>query len=148
MKKELTMSIHEFMEVQRGNLTYKDIRKLRQEENKELDRIAGIILNNPKARRMTISLIASINMAMIEQMCYADELGNATQALTSAQNKIVFLMQSALSTIIVISCLFDLGKSILSKGNDDTLSIVLKYVGYEIAAITAPPGLNMIKNLF
>lgn len=148
MKKELTMSIHEFMEVQRGNLTYKDIRKLRQEENKELDRITGIILNNPKARRMTISLIASINMAMIEQMCYADELGNATQALTSAQNKIVFLMQSALSTIIVISCLFDLGKSILSKGNDDTLSIVLKYVGYEIAAIAAPPGLNMIKNLF
>ena len=148
MKKELTMSIHEFMEVQRGNLTYKDIRKLRQEENKELDRIAGIILNNPKARRMTISLIASINMAMIEQMCYADELGNATQALTSAQYKIVFLMQSALSTIIVISCLFDLGKSILSKGNDDTLSIVLKYVGYEIAAIAAPPGLNMIKNLF
>lgn len=148
MKKELTMSIHEFMEVQRGNLTYKDIRKLRQEESKELDRIAGIILNNPKARRMTISLIASINMAMIEQMCYADELGNATQALTSAQNKIVFLMQSALSTIIVISCLFDLGKSILSKGNDDTLSIVLKYIGYEIAAIASPPGLNMIKNLF
>lgn len=148
MKKELTMSIHEFMEVQRGNLTYKDIRKLRKEENKELDRIAGIILNNPKARRMTITLIASINMAMMEQMVFADEIDNATAALANAQNKVVKIMQAGMSTIIVISCLFDLAKCIIGKKDGDALSIVLKYVAYEIAVIAAPPGLGMIKNLF
>ena len=142
MKKELTMTIHDFMEVQRGNKTYEDF------ELKELDKIAGIILNNRKARRMTITLIASINFAMMEQMCFADELGNAAQALAGAEKKVVFLMQAALSTVITICCLFDLGKSILSKENGDTLSIVLKYIGYEIAIIAAPPGLHMIRNLF
>lgn len=144
MKKELVMSIKNFYKVQRNELTYKELER----ESKKLDKIAGIILNNPKAKRMTITLIASINMAMMEQMVFADELGNAVSALSGAQKKIVFLMQSALSTVIVICCLFDLGKSILSRGSEDTLSIVLKYIGFEIAVIAAPPGLNMIKNLF
>ena len=78
MKKELTMTIHDFMEVQRGNKTYEDF------ELKELDKIAGIILNNRKARRMTITLIASINMAMMQQMVHADTVTESSAIFIQA----------------------------------------------------------------
>nr|DAN05427.1 MAG TPA: Cag pathogenicity island protein [Caudoviricetes sp.] len=148
MKKELTMSIHEFMEVQRGNLTYKDIRKLRQEENKELDRIAGIILNNPKARRMTITLIASINMAMMEQMVFADAAGEAAARFNQAENTVVNILQIAIGCICTVACLFDLAKCIISKDKGDVWGIVLKYVFIYIGAFATPWVFKLIKDIF
>lgn len=148
MKKELAMSISEFMEVQGGNLTYKDIKKLRKEENSELDRIAGIILNNPKARRMTITLIASINMAMMEQMVYADAASEAAARFGEAERTIVGILQIAIGAVCTVACLFDLAKCVISKEKGDVWGIVLKYVFIYIGAFATPWVFRLIKDIF
>jgi hypothetical protein len=142
MKKELTLSIHEFMEVQRGNVTYKDL------ENEKIEKMAGIILDNPQAKRITIAFIASINMTMMEQMAFAGEVENAVSALNAAQCKIVTVMQYAVYSVSVICCIFDLAKSLLSHEKGDTLSIVLKYLFIVIAVKVSPSAFKMVQELF
>ena len=142
MKKELTMTIHDFMEVQRGNKTYDDF------ELKELDKIAGIILNNHKARRMTITLIASINMAMMQQMVHADTVTEAAARFSQAENTVVNILQVAIGCICTVACLFDLAKCIISKDKNDVWGIVLKYVFIYIGAFATPFVFRLIKDIF
>lgn len=145
--KTLTMSISDFYRVQNNELTYEDLYN-RKFNHAHIEKCAGYILKNPCLKRVTITFIASINFLSMQYVAHADEISNATAALSNAQGKIVTVMQASISTIVVISALFDLAKSTLGRESSDALSIVLKYAFIEIAALATPKFFSMLRELF
>lgn len=113
--KEITMSIHEFMEIQRGNLTLDD------NDWKTLDKFAGEILKNPKLKVAVLTSIAYMNM----QLCaYA---GTEMDNLRSAKNEIVMVLQICIGIICIVMCLLEIGKSLIGNRSSDISSIIMKY---------------------
>lgn len=132
--KEITMSIHEFMEVQRGNLTYADL-DLNTLDNK-LEHIAGEILKNPKLKRAVVAGIAYMNMAI---EVYAESgTANAIAQVNHARNEIVGVLQAVALAICIIMCILEIGKALMSNRSADISSIIMKYLAAVIGVCLCP----------
>jgi hypothetical protein len=81
MSREITMSIHEFMEMERGNITLKEIA-----HNNDLEYIAGKILKNKQLTRFVVVSTAFVCMSV---KAHANETAQAVAQIQSAENQII-----------------------------------------------------------
>jgi Sec7-like guanine-nucleotide exchange factor len=132
--KEITMSIHDFMEIQRGNLTLEEL------DLDTLDKIAGEILKNPKLKTAVITSIAYMNMHM---RAYADEM----EQLRSAKGEVVMVLQVCIVIICIVMCLLEIAKSLIGNRSSDVGSIVMKYLAATVGTCLVPRVFTWIAHL-
>lgn len=138
--KEITMSIPQYLELSRGNLTLKEIRN-----NNEI--IAEQILKNEQAKRFAITTIALSNILI---KAYAEDDG-ATQAIAKihqATNTILSVVQEGLYSLCILACIFEIGKAVISKRNESIPSIIMKYILAFGSIYFLPWIFNLIKAIF
>lgn len=140
MKKEITMSINQFMEIERGNLSLDDI-----VQATDLETIAGKILKNTKLKHLTITTIALINMNIT---AHADETSQAISQIQQAENKIVPVILAIIGTICTIACIAQIGKSVMTRKGDDIGQIVMRYVLAFAGACSVPWMFRIIRSIF
>lgn len=139
--KEITMSIHEFMEIQRGNLNLNEIIN-----NNNLESIAGEILKNKRLTKIVITITALINMKII---AYAnDETTQAIAQIQGAENKIVPVLLAIIGTICTIACIAEIGKSVITKKGSDIGQIIMKYILAFCGSCAVPWAFRIIRNMF
>lgn len=132
--KEITMSIHDFMEIQRGNLTLEEL------DLDTLDKIAGEILKNPKLKTAVITSIAYMNMNM---RVYADEMGE----LRNAKAEVVMVLQICIVIICIVMCLLNIAKSLIGGRSTDIGEIVMKYLAATVGTCLVPKVFTWIAHL-
>lgn len=140
MRKEITMTIHEFMEVQRGNLTLDEI-----VQAKDIEIIAGKILKNNKLRRTTITAIALINMTMV---AYADETAQAVAQIHKAENSITPILLEIIGAVCTVCCIAEIGKSVMTRKGVDIGQIIIKYIMAFAGACCVPWAFRLIRSIF
>lgn len=139
MSKEITMSIKQFMEVQRGEKTYKDI-----ETENGLESLAGRILNDNRLRRLTVFTIAALN--------YSNKVLAST---VDAENKInqgglmlLGLAQTLGYWLCIISCIMEVLKCVMNGSSKDVGKIILKYLLIFGTLYLMPWLFDLIKQIF
>lgn len=143
MNREITMTIHEFMEVQRGNLTFEelDINTL----DKKLEHISGKILKNPKLKKAVIVGIAYMNMAV---NAYAESgTSQAIAQVNKARNEIVGVLQAVAVAICIIMCILHIGKALMSNRDSEIGSIIMKYLMAVVGICLCPRVFEWIGRL-
>jgi len=120
MSKTVTMSIGQFMDMERGTLALSDITKER-----DLEYIAGKILNNEKLKRFFVTFVATATMCA-EAMAETN-VADATAKLGSATGKIITITQFAIGKICIIACILEIGKCLISKRREEIPQIGMKY---------------------
>ena len=138
--KEITMSINQFMEMERGNLTLKEI-----VQANDLETIAGKILKNPKLKCMVVTSIAFINMNMV---AYADESSQAIAQIQNAENKIVPVILAIIGSICTIACIAEIGKSVMTRKGSDIGQIIMKYLLAFAGSCAVPWMFRIIRGMF
>ena len=138
--KEITMSINQFMEMERGNLTLKEI-----VQANDLETIAGKILKNPKLKCMVVTSIALINMNMV---AYADESSQAIAQIQNAENKIVPVILAIIGSICTIACIAEIGKSVMTRKGSDIGQIIMKYLLAFAGSCAVPWMFRIIRGMF
>lgn len=132
MKKELTMTIPEFMAVQRGELTYKEIEK----------NIKKHILNDYRIRRAAITFIAI--QGLLTKIVFAeglDTVDRAGQTLLSTAQRIGYWA-------CLIMCIIEVIMALLSHRKDSVKGICIKYVMGFASLYFMPWVFDLIKDLF
>ncbi|OOM17239.1 hypothetical protein CLSAB_19590 [Clostridium saccharobutylicum] len=133
--KEITMSIHDFMEIQRNNVTYKELKNLNT-----LDDMVEYILKNPKLKTIVIASIAYMN---INLCAYASEL----DSLRSAKNEIISVLQVCIGIICIVMCILEIGKALIGHRSTDISSIVMKYGSALVGVCLIPKVFTWIAKL-
>ena len=139
--KGITMSISQYLELSRGNLTLKDIRN-----NNEV--IAGQILKNEQAKKFTVTVIALSNILI---KAYAEDEDGAAQAIAKihqATNTILSVVQEGLYSLCILACIIEIGKAVISKRNESIPSIIMKYILAFGSIYFLPWIFNLIKAIF
>jgi hypothetical protein len=132
--KEIKMSIHDFMEVQRGNLTYADLDL--DTLDKKLEKIAGEILKDPKLKRAVVVGIAYISIAV---EAHAESgTSQAIAQVNHARNEIVGVLLAVALAICIIMCILEIGKALMSNRSSDISSIIMKYLAAVIGVCLCP----------
>lgn len=135
MCREITMSIHDFMEIQRNKnttITNKDL--------KILDDTAGMILNNKKLKMIVLTSIAYTNMTI---MAYAEPLDD----LRHAKNEIVLVLQVCIVIVCIVMCLLNIGKSLIGGRSNDIGEIIMRYATATVGACVIPKIFTWIAHL-
>lgn len=148
MSKSMSMSIHQFMEMERGNLTEKEIKV--QNQIKDLDNCAGMILQNPKLKKITVSLIAS-HIALSQKVFAATQNSATTKAISKihgAEAQIFPILQVAVGAVCTIMVMVEIGKALISKRNGEIAQIFIKYIMADLAIVAAPWIFNLIREIF
>lgn len=135
MCKEITMSIHDFMEIQRNkNLT------IDKNNMKTLDAMVGRILNDKKLKMIVLTSIAYTSMTI---MAYAEPLDE----LRHAKNEIVLVLQVCIVIICIVMCLLNIGKSLIGGRSNDIGEIVMRYLTATIGVCVVPKIFTWIAHL-
>lgn len=132
--KEITMSIHDFMEIQRGNITLEEL------DLDTLDKIAGEILKNPKLKTAVITSIAYANMQI---RVYADEMDR----LRSAKGEVIMVLQICIIIICIVMCLLEIAKSLIGGRGTDIGEIVMRYLAATVGTCLVPKAFTWIAHL-
>jgi hypothetical protein len=140
MNKEVTMSIHEFMEINRKNLTLEDLVK-----NENLNLIVGEILKNKKLTRIVVVTTALINISI---KAHANETAQAIAQIQSAENQIVPVILAVIGAICTIACIGEIGKSLISKKGSDIGQIIMKYILAFAGSCAVPWIFRIIRGMF
>jgi hypothetical protein len=135
--KEITMSIHEFMEIQRGNLTLDDLNL------NTLDKIAGKILKNKKLKTVVIANMAYMNMSI----CAYAETTDPFQELRHGKDQVVFVLQFIICIICIVMCLIEIGKALIGNRSNEIGGIVTKYAIAIVAVCLVPLAFTWIAHL-
>lgn len=133
--KEIKMSIHDFMEVQRGNLTYADLDL--NTLDKKLEKISGKILKNPKLKKIVVVGIAYMNMA-VKAYAESGATSEAIKQVNYARNEVVGVLQAVALAICIIMCILEIGKALMSNRSSDISSIIMKYLAAVIGICLCP----------
>ena len=150
MSKSITMSIHQYMEYERGNLTLSEIQKDNRKMH-ELEKCAGIILNNPKLKRMVLFTIASLS-TVGTKFAYAAQQNEATsQAIATihgAEAQIIPILQVGVGALCTIMVIVEVSKALIGRRSADIAQIFIKYIMAYISIAGAPWIFNLIRNIF
>lgn len=138
MSKEITMSIKQFMEVQRGEKTYKDI-----ETENGLESLAATILNDDRLRKLTVFTMAALNYSSV---VFADT-SQAIAKIDKGGFMILGLFQTLGYWACIIICIMEILKTIMNGTNKDIGKIVLKYVGIFATLYFMPWAFDVIKEI-
>lgn len=155
MSKPITMSIHQFLEMEKGNITLKEIKKeikreKRQEKYyKKLDDVAGIILNNPQLKKVSMITIAALMSVSKAALAVQNEA--ATQAISTihdAEAQIIPILQVGVGALCTIMVIIEVSKALIGRRSNDIAQIFIKYIMAYIAIAGAPWIFNLIRNIF
>lgn len=139
MSKEITMSIKQFMEVQAGEKTYKDI-----EIENGLESLATKIINDDRLRRMTVFVIAGLNYA-------SEVLADTSQAvakINTAGNMFLSVFQTLGYWLCLIGCIMEILKGIMNGSSKDIGKVMLKYLLIFAALYLMPFAFDLIREIF
>jgi hypothetical protein len=140
MCKEITMTINQFMEMERGNITLKQITK-----DNDIELIAGKILENKKLTRFVIVTTALVCMSI---KAHANETAQAITQIQSAENQIVPVILAIIGSICSIACIGEIGKSLITKKGADIGQIIMKYILAFAGASAVPWIFRIIRGMF
>lgn len=139
MSKEITMSIKQFLEVQAGEKTYKDI-----EIENGLESLATKILNDDRLRRMTVFTIAGLNYA-------SEVLADTSQAVAKinvAGYTFLNIVQTLGYWLCLIGCIMEILKSLMNGSSKDVGKLMLKYLLIFAALYLMPFAFDLIREIF
>lgn len=139
MNKNITMSINQFMEVQRGEKSFKDI-----EVENGLESLARRILNDDRLRRMTVFTIASLNYT-------SEVLADTAEAFGKIdRGGIVILgaIQRVAYWLCIISCVMEILKTVMNGSTKDVGKIMLKYILVFMSLYLMPWLFDLIREIF
>lgn len=139
MSKEITMSINQFMEVQAGEKTYKDI-----EIENGLESLATKIINDDRLRRMTVFVIAGLNYA-------SEVLADTSQAVAKinvAGYTFLNIVQTLGYWLCLIGCIMEILKSLMNGSSKDVGKLMLKYLLIFAALYLMPFAFDLIREIF
>lgn len=122
-------------------MTFEEFFTLDKKELKTLDNIAGYILKNKKLKLIVLTNIVYINMAC---KVYADDF----EALRVGKNEIVIALQICISSLCVVMCLLEIGKSLIGGRSSDIGNIVMKYLAGVCGVGIVPIAFKMIAKMF
>lgn len=141
MSKEITMTINQFMEIQRGNMSLENLLN-----NNNLEELAGEILKNKRLTKFVVITTALINMSI---NVYAnDETAKAVAQIQSAENQIVPVILAVIGAICTIACIAEIGKSLISKKGNDIGQIIMKYILAFAGSCAVPWIFRIIRGMF
>lgn len=139
MSKEITMSINQFMEVQAGEKTYKDI-----EIENGLESLATKIINDDRLRRMTVFVIAGLNYT-------GEVLADTSQAVAKinvAGYTFLNIVQTLGYWLCLIGCIMEILKSLMNGSSKDVGKLMLKYLLIFAALYLMPFAFDLIREIF
>lgn len=139
MSKEITMSIPQFMAVQRGEKTYKDI-----EIENGLESLAGRILSDDRLRKLTVFTIASLNYASE----VAADTTEAVAKINIAGNTFLSIFQTLGYWLCLIGCIMEILKCVMNGSSKDVGRIMLKYLLIFASIYLMPWAFDLIKGIF
>lgn len=135
MKKEITMTIPQFLAVQRGEMSYKDL---------QVETLATKIIKNPRVTKCFVLSIALMNTLTV---AYAD--GNAISSkIDTTGNMILTLMQSIARWVCIIMCLVEITKALGNGTTKDIGKILLKYTLAYATTFILPFLFDSIEGIF
>lgn len=135
MKKDIIMTIPQFLAVQRGEMTYKDL---------ETETFAAKIMKNPrliKCFTVSIALMNTLNVA------YANS-GDISTKINVTGNMILTLMQSIARWVCIIMCLVEITKALGNGTTKDIGKILLKYTLAYATTFLLPFLFDSIEQIF
>lgn len=138
MSKKLVMSIQQFNAVQRGELTYKDIKEINKMES-----IAGEILKDSRLTRMSCFLFGSL--------MYCQSVSATTDALgpiNEAGNMFLGIIQTVGYWLCLLMCLVEIIKALMNGQGDKCAKIAIKYLCIFAGLYCMPWAFNLIKDIF
>lgn len=141
MSKEISMSINQFLEFERGNMSLKEIYK----EN-EIESFLEKIKKNKEFYKMIVINLAVLNMNYM--VVHADESVQAIKQIHEAENKIIPVILAIVGAICTICCIGEIGKSVMNKKGADIGQIVMKYLMAFAGACAVPWAFRLIADIF
>lgn len=139
MKKEIVMSIPQFLSYERGEKTLKDI-----EMENGLESLATKIISDDRLRKITVFTIASLNYMSTVQAAATDAIAK----IDSAGNTFFGILQSIGYWLCLIGCIMEILKSVMNGSSKDIGKIMLKYILIFAALYLMPFAFNLIKEIF
>lgn len=139
MSKEITMTIHQFLQYERGEKSIKDI-----EIENGLESIATKIINNDRLRKMAAFVIAGLNYTSTVLADTAEAVGR----IDSAGNMFLGIVQSIGYWLCLIGCIMEILKSVMNGSSKDVGKIMMKYLLIFAALYLMPFAFNLIKDIF
>lgn len=134
--KEITMSIPQFLQYQRGGKTIKDI-----ELENGLESIATKIMKDTRLRKMAVFTISSLNYMSV---AYA-----GIEEANAKVNNVGYMLFSSIQTIgywlCLIGCIMEILKSVMNGSSKDVGKIMLKYLLIFASLYLMPFAFNLIK---
>jgi uncharacterized membrane protein YeaQ/YmgE (transglycosylase-associated protein family) len=134
------MTINQFMEIERGNLTLDKII-----QSNDLDLISGKILKNKKLTKFIVTTTALICMSI---EVYADDTAQAVSQIQSAENQIIPVILAVIGAICTIACMAEIGKSLITKKGADIGQVIMKYILAFAGACSVPWIFRIIRGMF
>lgn len=139
MSKEITMTIPQFLQYQRGEKTIKDI-----EIENGLENMATKIMNDDRLKKITVFTIASLNCM---STVYADT-AQAVSKINNAGNAFLTIFQSVGYWLCLIGCIMEILKSVMNGSSKDVGRIMLKYILIFAALYVMPFAFKLISEIF
>ena len=139
MKKEITMSIPQFLAYERGEKTLKDIK----EEN-QLESLATRIINNDRLRKITVFTIASLNYISTVQA----DVVQATGKIDNAGLMFFGILQTIGYWLCLLGCIMEILKNIMNGSSKDIGKVMLKYILVFATLYIMPFAFDLIKEVF
>ena len=135
MKKEIIMTIPQFLAVQRGEMNYKDLKA---------ESLAVKIIKNPKVHKCFVLSIALLNTLTV---AYADGSAISTK-IDITGSMILTLMQSIARWVCIIMCLVEITKALGNGTTKDIGKILLKYTLAYATTFILPFLFDSIEGIF
>lgn len=137
---KMAMTIHQFCQFERGELTLEQIRK-----SNELEAIAKHIRSNKRLEKMFTFVMGSLMFFQDNSVLAA---GNGVKGIDPLGFKLLGIFRSFAYWICIIMCIVEICKSLLQGDSKSIGKIVVKYV-LAFAAIYLVPWLfDVIRDSF
>lgn len=137
LKREITMSISDFMQVQRGEITYQELY--------EIDTILKKI--GRRGQKLLVFTMGALMMASKQAMASVTDPITKTEELGI---KILIMLQRAGLWICIIGCILEILFCVFKRngGKDEIIGIVFKWFLVLIAIYVIPAGFRWIADYF
>jgi hypothetical protein len=139
--KTRTMSFEDFGKLQHGEITLKDIMK-KNDSNKDIETLAGRILNDNRARRFVTALMGSVFYG------YRVLAESESKGIDPLGMKFLGLIRHWAYWILLIMCIVEIVRSGLSGDSKKILGIVMKFLIIFGSMYLVPELFDAIKTAF
>lgn len=139
MSKNISMSINQFMEVRRGEKSFKDI-----EIENGMESLATKIINDDRLRRMTVFTIASLSYAQEVLADTSDAFGK----INKGGLMILGLIQTVGYWLCIISCVMEILKTVMNGATKDVGKVMIKYILIFASLYLMPWLFDLIREIF